>query len=274
VRRNPDVYHLRSVGTLEENGEVVARRTVGATATVNLGPLPPPPASLFSPGGVMKKGGEGVLTGMDQFDEANPGQCPYRESDDTYGVVVSESGRYRGNPNVPKGDPAGILEADRDRMLADLDLDWQGVLDGTAVQPDVDLTDGASWPNFDTIPDEEWLLVQAGQQGETMGLDGGQSGHGLLVAEGDLMLTGGFQWDGVLYVGGSVSTGSTMQRVDGAILTGLNSLVGEPPDDADELDGPLRLRYHSCHVRQARGSASHLEIVSGTWYEGEEGGAP
>lgn len=278
VRRNPDVYHLRSIGTLEEDGQVVARRTVGATATVNMGPLPAPPASLFSPGGVMKTGGQGVLSGMDRFDEGNPGQCPYRESDDTYGVVVSQSGRYRGNPNVPKGDPAGILEADRDQMLADLGLDWQGVLDGTAVQPDVDLTgggdDGASWPNFDTIPAEEWLLVQAGEQDETLDLDGGESGHGLLVAEGDLMLTGGFQWDGVLYVGGSVSTGSGMQRVDGALLTGLNTLVDAPPDDADRLDGPVSLRYHSCHVRQARGSASHLEIVAGTWYEGEDGGAP
>lgn len=271
VSRNPDVYRVESTGTVEEAGEVVARRTVGATATVNMGPLPAPPASIFSPAGVLKTGGQGVITGMDQFNEESPGACPYRRSDDTYGVIVSTSGGYRGNPNVPKGDPAGILETDQDQMLADLGIDWQGVLNGTAARPDVDLTgsDGSSWPNFDTIPDDRWLMIQAGERGETLDLDGAESGHGLLVAEGDLTLTGGFDWDGVLYVGGALSTGSGVQRVDGALLTGLNSLIGDPPGNADRFDGPGSFRYHSCHVRQARGAASHLEIVAGSWYEAD-----
>lgn len=275
LHRVPDVYHVEATGRLEEDGEVVATRSVGATASVNMGPLPAPPGSLFSPGGVLQTGGQGMISGLDRFTPSEPGQCPYLREDDTYGVVVSRSGRYRGNPHVPTGDPSGILRADRQEMLDELDLDWASVLDGSAVQPDVtvDPDDMSTWPDFDTIADDRWLLIQAKGRDKTLSLGTGDGGHGLLVAEGDLTLSGSFEWKGVVYAGGAVTTGSGLQSVRGGVLSGLNHLVGDPPADADLFDGPVSFRYHSCHVRQARGAASRLQIVPGTWYEGE-GSAP
>lgn len=270
LRRYPNVYKVEATGRVEVSGEVVATRTVGTMAEVDLGPFPQPNSSLFSPLGVMNRGGAGVISGYDQFDPQAPGQCPHGRVQDQNGIVVSDDPGYRGNPTIVSGSPNDILEQDRDRMLNGLDLDWQGVVEGRSVEPDltVDPADMADWPDFDTVPATEWPVIYATGKEKTLTLSGNDDGHGLLMTRGDLSLSGTFVWKGMVVVGGRVVAGHGDQTLDGSLMSGLNLALGEDVRDADLLRGENDFQYHSCNVRMARSGTSSLVRVPGTWYQG------
>lgn len=272
TRREPDVYHIQSVGTVEVAGEVVAERTVGIVAAVNAGPIPLPNSSMFSPNGVYKEGDQGVISGYDQFDPDNPGQCPNGQVDDQNGITVSDSAGYdqSGDTLVAEGTPNDTLHRDQQQMLDDLDLDWQSIVDGESVRPDVtvDPDDMSNWPDFDTIAADEWPVIYATGKDKRLELGSGEGGHGLLITRGSMKLKGGLSWDGMVVTGGEMNAGSGEQYINGATMSGLNLLLGETVDGADQLNGEKYFRYHSCHVQKARDAASFMEAVPGTWYQG------
>ncbi|MHB1224410.1 MAG: hypothetical protein ACYC2G_10265 [Gemmatimonadaceae bacterium] len=78
-------------------------------------------------------------------------------------------------------------------------------------------------------------------------------GQGVLVVDGDLTLRGGFDYRGVVIVGGVVRAGGAGNRVIGAILGRGDAAAGA----SHELDA-LALRYSSCVVRSALAAAGVL----------------
>lgn len=274
VSRKPEVYRVESTGIVVVNGDTVATRTVGTAAAVNMGPLPQPPGNMFSPNGIEKSGASGTISGYDSFDPDSTAQCPDEQTADTNGVVVSDSASYdqSGNDLIPEGDPNDVLEKDQDQMLSDLNLDWESVVNGTSIEPDVtvDPDDMSNWPDFDTIPDGEWPVIYAEGKDKTLTLDAGNSGHGLLISRGQLTMNGSFSWKGAMYVGGKLTAGNGDQTITGAMLSGLNLLLGESIDSADVLDGTKTFEFNSCWVHQARSATSRLDVVRGSWYQSED----
>lgn len=275
VSREPNVYRIEAAGVVVVGSDTVATRTVGTAAAVNMGPLPEPPGNMFSPNGITKKGASGTISGYDTFDSDSTAQCPYGEPRDTNGIVVSDSVGYEqsGSDLIPKGDPNDVLEKDQDQMLSDLNLDWESVVNGESIEPDVtvDPDDMSNWPDFDTIPDDQWPVIYAEGKDKTLTLDAGRSGHGLLITRGGLSMNGSFSWKGAMYVGGGLTAGNGDQTITGAMLSGLNLLLGEDIDSgADVLDGTKTFEFNSCWVQQARSATSRLEVVRGSWYQGED----
>lgn len=273
VRRDPDVYRIESTGVVVVNGDTVATRTVGKAAKVYMGPFPEPSAALFAPNGVEKNGDQGVVSGYDQFDPDNPGQCPDGQVEDKDGVVVSDSAGYTqdGDSLVAEGSPNDTLSRDLQTMLDEMDTNWKDVISGDSLNPDVtvDPNSMASWPDFDTIPAGTWPVIYATGKDKTLDLDKNHSGQGLLVTRGDLQFSGDFSWKGMVAVGGELTASKGGQTVDGAFLTGLNRLLGEDPGGVTYLNGEKYFRYHSCYVYQSRRASSMLKPVPGSWYQGE-----
>jgi len=84
----------------------------------------------------------------------------------------------------------------------------------------------------------------------------GVTGFGNLIVEGDLILGGGFQWNGVILVTGTLTFngGGSGINIRGAILT--NSMIG--------INGGIDIRYDSCMVDNALDNRP-LDIIS--WKE-------
>ncbi len=82
------------------------------------------------------------------------------------------------------------------------------------------------------------------------------TGYGLLLIEGDLTLGGGFNWNGIILVTGTLTFngGGSGINILGAVLA--NQTV--------DINGGIDIDYDSCQVNNALG-ASALEIVS--WRE-------
>lgn len=79
-------------------------------------------------------------------------------------------------------------------------------------------------------------------------------GQGVLVVDGDLTLRGGFDYRGVIVVGGVLRAGGAGNRVIGAILARGDGAGG---GGSHELDA-LAVRYSSCVVRSALAAAGVL----------------
>jgi hypothetical protein len=65
-----------------------------------------------------------------------------------------------------------------------------------------------------------------------------------------MRLNGSEQWDGVLLVGGAL-TSSGNNTVSGAVITGLNLLLGEAVGVSDLGSGTKTFIYNSCKIASA-----------------------
>jgi hypothetical protein len=78
--------------------------------------------------------------------------------------------------------------------------------------------------------------------GNSLTLNSGSSGNGILIVDGDLSINGGFQWYGLILVRGIVSFtgGGSTQNVWGAVLNGTSITQN------DVLGGSSTIAYDSC----------------------------
>jgi hypothetical protein len=97
-------------------------------------------------------------------------------------------------------------------------------------------------------------------------LDSRHSGLGALIVLGDLEISGGFSWRGLVLVGGALRvTGDAM--LDGAAIVGLDSIVASIPV-VDLGSHRVDLRFDSCAVEAAASRiAPHAVPKPGTWHE-------
>jgi hypothetical protein len=87
-------------------------------------------------------------------------------------------------------------------------------------------------------------------------LNGG-TGYGILLVKGDLVLDGGFQWNGIIFVSGSV----TMNGGGGGTNLRGQIYAGTSPVNNFIINGGSDIRYHSCNVKLALALAP-LKTVS------------
>jgi hypothetical protein len=93
----------------------------------------------------------------------------------------------------------------------------------------------------------------------TLKLQGGY-GQGILLVAGDLWLSGGFEYVGLIIVLGEVKTTGTGAKVTGAILS--NNFYGEQTT----LGGNPALRYSSCAIGAAiKGTSAGFPIAQRPW---------
>lgn len=250
-------------GTAERTvSTVVILRT--ADFTVN--------SAFTAPPGLEKNGVAGVLSG---FDSANPLDCGLTSPENVPGVSVPEGGlEWSGGevgPDVPPpgvvGDPPVYYASEGDEGAMELldatGIDWGALRSGAYVTADyVYSQDG--WPDFSGIPADEYPFIIVDQ--DDFSVNPPQSGRGTLVVHGELKINGAWNWDGIVLVGGTLKSNGN-NKVRGAIVAGLNIMLGEEVDEMQLGNGTWEYRYHSCNVIWALKGIGSVAEEPGTWSE-------
>lgn len=255
------MYRLRSVATHTDSDGRTTSRAVSAMAIYSEGDIKVKGA--FTSGtGILKNGGSGEINGNDQAPGGDPA-CPDSPGDAVAGVAVPTAGYTQdGGTSVPQGDP-DIGEYTQAELMEEIGIDWAGVIDDGLQAADY-LVPPDSWPNFGSLPADEWpvIMVDANHV-----VDAGDSGRGTLIVTGNLEMNGTFAWDGILLVGGYV-TSNGYQTIRGATVTSLNTTLGDVVPSSDIGNGNKKFLYDSCMVKQASKAAfGGLALVPGSWTE-------
>lgn len=263
---DPGLYQITSEGRFDPTGAgnpVI--RAVNALALLDPTTVPDFDAAVTSGAGVRKRGDSGEIDGRDA--------CGLESA--RAGLRVPEEGyEQNGSGEVVFGDPpveeiADPLDFDGDGSTDDEERWWNGMLDGTGVDHDYVVEDG----DFPDTGGEGMPVTYVDRDDVSLGPEA--SGQGLLIVRGGAELLGGFDWDGIILVGGSI-TDDGVGEVEGAVITGLNRLRGETvgaddlEDDTggdDGLEGTRSFQFHSCYVEQVQRASALLAQVPGTWHE-------
>ena len=86
------------------------------------------------------------------------------------------------------------------------------------------------------------------------------------MVRGDLTLSGSFSWEGLILVGGTLTSNGN-QTIEGAIMTGLNVKLGLPVDVSDVGNGNKTVRYNSCNVSDALQNLGSMRQVPNGWVD-------
>jgi hypothetical protein len=160
--------------------------------------------------------------------------------------------------SVPNGVPAVRNLGAAASAPDSVQVDWGRLLTGGLVPGEVTIP-GSAWPtSADWVNANFWPVIIV--TGNLM-LPG--DGRGLLVVSGNLNLPGGRTWDGIVLVGGRVDEHGG-NRVNGAMVSGLNRKLGAPPTFPDSARGAPRIVYDSCLVQRALASFSGLSAFGNT----------
>lgn len=253
------VFLLTSTGTHVSADGGGSVRTVGTLAVLDLGTVSVPGA--FASGVALhKNGGSGEISG---YDLATPTDCPDGGQPAKAGVVLPPGGYVQiGGDSVPEGDPP-ILEQDPLVTLESTGIDWEGIVNGTAIDPDYRIPPD-SWPDFSTLPSDAYPVIYADTA--ILEVGPGHSGRGTLMVRGALTMNGSFHWDGLLFVGGDITSDGN-QIIHGGTVTGLNLLLGETVSVNDLGNGTKTFRFHSCNVLAAAAELASLAVKPGSWFE-------
>ncbi len=252
------LYRITALATYDSPEGGTATRTVSAVAM--FAPVEVEfPAAIAAVQGIEKQGGSGEINGYDHADEDD---CEIPVDDPVAGVLVPPGGyTQNGGSSVPEGDP-DIWELDEAALMALFHLDWEGIVNG-GLFPNytVPLDDG---PDFGALPPDDWPIVQV--TGD-IAVYPGHSGRGTLVVNGDLTMNGSFWWNGIMLVGGGLTSNGN-QTIEGAVVTGLNVLLGQTVGESNLANGMKKFRYNSCNVLSAKEAAfGGLIEIPGTWTE-------
>lgn len=226
----------RAVRTSNRPGNMpVAERVFAQYAQWQTGSMPTF-AAWTSLTGLSKTGGSGTISGADNCGSASA----------VAGVAVPASPGYSqsGGSSVPSGTPNILNMGSQASANAMIKINWSGIVGGTALMPDITLPSG-SWPSF-SDPDY-WPVIYV-DQASSFSLPG--SGRGLLIVKNDMTIGGSRQWDGIVLVGGALIANGN-NTVSGALVTGLNVLLGQSVGRSDLGNGTKTYRFDSCNVAEA-----------------------
>lgn len=243
------IVRSRAVRTSNRPGNVpVAERTFAQYAQWQTGTMNAP-AAWTSLTGLTKHGGSGTISGAD-YCGAGPAVA---------GVAVPTVPGYQqtGGSSVPAGSPNILDMGTQTQANNMIKVNWSGIVAGTALTPTVNYP-ASSWPSFSNA--NYWPIIYVDQT-STFSLPG--DGRGLLIVKNDMTISGSKQWDGIILVGG-VFTSNGNNTVSGALMTGLNVLLGQTVAASDVGNGTKTYRYDSCKVALAAASFAGLAPIRNT----------
>ncbi len=248
----PALFLVRAHGVAAAGSLARAERTVAELMSWQPGSMHVESA-WTSLTGLSKNGAAGRLAGSDEC-----GQAP-----DVAGVAVAPPGYSQtGGHPVPSGSPAILAYPTQDSASRAVHIDWGGIVNRGALPADFVLPP-AGFPStwwFTSHPTAYPVILNVGD------LALPNSGRGTLVVTGSLTIGGGLSWDGIILVGEELESNGN-STVHGAVVSGLNVLLGQPVEASSVGSGTKTFQYSSCEVANAVARLAALRPVRGTWMD-------
>jgi hypothetical protein len=247
-------YAVRSHGVITLaalSGTPQAERTVAEYAVWQTGTMSVL-SSWTSLSGLHKNGASSMGTG---------GTDACGKMPQVAGVAVPTNPGYTQNGGglAPQGNPPVKNVAPTPAQMADsVKVDWAGITNGSALQPDVTIPPG-SWPSFSDP--NYWPTIKINGNWTLPG-----DGQGTLIVTGSLTMNGNVTWHGVLLVGDNLTSNGN-NGVDGATITGLNVKLGQTLPQGDVGNGTKRFNYNSCNVAKALSRMGQLVGYTNAWVD-------
>jgi hypothetical protein len=262
----PAVYFIQSRGVdkrMKLSGRLAAvdaERSVGMYAQWNTNTMQVL-SGWTSLTGLDKNGSSGLLSGIDQC-----GQMP-----SIAGTMVGKGAlEYSGSPTWAEGNPPIDTSLTSDSLAKTMKIDWNSIVNGNAMPADFTIPpDGfppAGWFEADT---SRWPIIRVKVNGFSLP----NRGRGTIIADSNFVISGSNMWDGVVLVGGKLTSNGS-NTVAGATVTGLNVLLpgGQNPgesslgtDTSSVANGQKIYQYSSCKVARATKSMQRYRVLANTW---------
>jgi hypothetical protein len=262
----PAVYFIQARGVdkrFKLGGQlsaVDAQRSVGLYAQWNTNTMQVVSA-WTSLNGLRKGGNSGQLNGNDEC-----GVMPA-----IAGTAVGKGDIvYSGSADWAQGSPPIDTSKTPSELAGSMKVDWNGIINGNLIPADFtvgpDAFPAADWFAADTT---RWPVIRI----KTNGFVLPNAGRGILIVEGDMVISGSNMWDGVILVGGKL-TSNGFNTVAGAVITGLNVLLPGAPTPADseileqdnsQANGTKTYVYSSCKVARATKALERYRVLANTW---------
>ena len=250
---------IDSTSKLRGGDTTTSVRSVGlmvqwSTQTINV------TGAWTSLSGLDKQGAAGQIDGNDQ--------CGRKPA--VAGVLVPKGDYTSSGGFVPTGNPP----LDTSKTLAQLEplvtIDWNGIINGNALTYDFvvppDAFPSAAWFQADT---SRWPIIRVHTNDFTLP----NAGRGIIVADSDFTISGSNMWDGVILVGGQLTSNGN-NTTSGTTVSGLNyklpGAVQPPPgyiNDNATANGTKSYVYNSCNVNRATQRLRHYLPLANTWVD-------
>jgi hypothetical protein len=263
VQQLPPLYLLTSRGmrtVATKGGAPPAERTVGQYVFWDAAPINVL-AGWTSLSGVIKNGlNPNSISGVDQ----SPGgaTCPPLMTPIAAVAVPTVPG-FTGNIGSLTGTPQVASLGDANATKGAVDIDWAGILNNTADLTYDIVIPGGTMPTtaFFTANPNYWPTIKI-----TGNYTLQSNGRGTLIVTGNLIMQNNAVWDGVVLVGGTL-TSNGLTGVSGAVVTGLNVLVGQVVPATDVGNGDKAYRFNSCNAAKALKTQAKLRPLPNTWMD-------
>jgi hypothetical protein len=209
--------------------------------------------------GLEKNGTAGLLSGVDQCGEAP-----------TIAGTIAPKGEFEhdGGSGWAEGNPPVDTSMTAAELAASTKIDWNAIINGNSIPADFTIPG-------DNFPSEDWFAADTSRwpviRIKTNNYALPNRGRGIIIAEGDFVISGSNMWDGVVLVGGKLlSNGSN--TVAGGTISGLNVLLpgAEKPgestlDDGSTANGQKIYQSSSCKVARATKALERFRVLANTW---------
>jgi Tfp pilus assembly protein PilX len=243
---NGDTY----LSTTDTNGKVlitsVATGPNNSKAKVEIvvTSFPPPstPATIYSKDNVTTNGSSMNISGNDACN-AGTNLAPIFTKDPAT-TNSNGSPTFTGSPPTPQH--------------GTLDIDIQGYVDALKGNATTTLTADQSGGTYGSSSNYVTVYSDATLQADGELRLNNVTGYGILLVKGDLQMAGNFDWNGLIFVTGVITTsggGSNAKNIQGLIFGGASSL-GDTV-----VNGSVTVGYDSCKVKQAL-AGQPLKVVS------------
>jgi hypothetical protein len=265
VGSQPALYLIRSHAKRTQKtagSEATAQETLTELAAWQVGSMNVN-AGWSSLSGITKNGNSGVISGVDQC-----GQKPSLPAVSVPAVpgYVGSQGPLAGS--TPLIDTTGATAA---ASAASNPINWAGIVSGTALTPTYTVppdafpaaalfNDTTFWPIIKIVNPPPAPPPLATNPAWTIPYQG----QGMLIVEGDMVISGNNMWQGIVLVGGTITSNGN-NSVDGATSTGLNVKLGYAVGMESVGNGTKHFQYNSCWVTKATASMGSMRTYSNTW---------
>jgi Tfp pilus assembly protein PilX len=233
---NGDTY----LSTTDNNGKLlitsVATGLNSSKAKVEIvvAVFPPPstPATIYSKDNVTTNGSSMTISGNDAC-SAGTNLAPIFTKDPAT-TNSNGSPTFTGSPPTPQHGTQ--------------DIDIQGYIDALKASATTTLTADQSGATYGSSSSYVTVYSDASLQADGELRLNNVTGHGILLVKGDLQMAGNFNWNGLIFVTGVITTsggGSDAKNIQGLVFAGASAL-GDTV-----INGSVTVGYDSCKVKEA-----------------------